>query len=57
MIMEVDPEVRSEQLIQESMFGVLDAVLVALVVGFGSWWLLKKRQQPEPAAAKSYSIQ
>jgi hypothetical protein len=57
IIMEVDAGVRSEQIIEEPMFGVLDAVLLLSLIGLGSWWLLKKRQQPEPAATKSYSIQ
>ena len=55
--MEVDAGVRSEQIIEEPMFGVLDAVLLISLIGLGSWWLLKKRQQPEPPATKSYSIQ
>jgi hypothetical protein len=58
MIMEVNSEVRSEQLIEEPMFGVLDAVLLLSLLGLGSWWLLKKRQQPEESSGtKSYSIQ
>lgn len=55
--MEVDAGVRSEQIIEEPMFGVLDAVLLLSLIGLGSWWLLKKRQQPDPPATKSYSIQ
>lgn len=55
--MEVDAGVRSEQIIEEPMFGVLDAVLLLSLIGLGSWWLLRKRQQPEPPATKSYSIQ
>jgi hypothetical protein len=55
--MEVDAGVGSEQIIEEPMFGVLDAVLLLSLIGLGSWWLLRKRQQPEPPAAKSYSIQ
>nr|CAD7605453.1 unnamed protein product [Timema genevievae] len=52
-----EPDLTSEQMKDEPMFGILDITLLLALVGMGAWWLLKNKKKTEEPVTKSYSIQ
>ena len=57
--MEVEADVGTQQIPEaaESLFSLFDAVLLVLLLGLGTWWILKNRKKEEVSTAKSYTIQ
>ncbi|XP_025834314.1 NADPH--cytochrome P450 reductase isoform X2 [Agrilus planipennis] len=59
--METEADVGTQQIPQEAsqpLFGPLDIVLLAALLGVGAWWLLKKKPKEESHLnGKTYSIQ
>lgn len=58
---QVDADVGTEQMAADSpepLFGTIDYIILVALLGFGTWWLLKRKNKQEEAInIKSYSIQ
>lgn len=57
---QVEADVGTQQIADtpEPLFGTIDIIILIGLLGFATWWLLKrKNKQEETANIKSYSIQ
>lgn len=57
---QVDADVGTEQIADtpEPLFGTIDYIILIALLGFATWWLLKRKNKQEEAVnIKSYSIQ
>lgn len=57
---QVDADVGTEQIAvtPEPLFGTIDYIILVALLGFATWWLLRrKNRQEEASSIKSYSIQ
>lgn len=56
----VEADVGTQQIADapEPLFGTIDILILVGLLGFATWWLLKrKNKQEEASSIKSYSIQ
>lgn len=57
---QVEADVGTQQMADtpEPLFGTIDYIILVALLGFATWWLLKrKNRQEETSSIKSYSIQ